>query len=319
MDVIAALEKSVEGFRKIAILAVHDLTRGVEKSLLALTGRLFAPHTGTEVMLDIVGTLDDSFQTMSKHLLPLHFEQLASACLRGIVAHYVTPFLLLAHNNSRAVKNNSGENAKRKSSVGLEDRKWVRGRSQSTLRERLEMGGLRTRRQFESSALGSGLLELNSAAVVAQIDKDIENLTTFFQAKVELRQRKQFQTVLEPMHAIRALYKCPATPVDLVEAYQLAKASVRNAMDSLSPKCGPERKNMSVRVAEVIWASRPDVNASVRDEAVLYSRSAGHSGTSSSNWDFHKRTLSASSKFSVDAEDSAFFWSPSVSRRRNMQ
>lgn len=316
MDVIAALEKSVEGFRKIAILAVHDLTRGVERSLVSLTGRLFAPHTGTEVMLDIVGTLDDSFHSMRQRLLPLHFEQLASECLRGIVAHYVTPFLLLAANESR--KGKGGGESGRKSSAGMEDRKWVRGRSQSTLRERLEMGGLRTRRQFEQTGAGAGLLELNAAAVVAQIDKDIENLTTFFQAKVELRQRKQFQTVLEPMHAIRALYKCPPTPVDLVEAYQLAKASVRNAMDALAPKCGPERRSMSVRVAEAVWTSRPDVNASVRDEAVLFARSAATGVASPSKWEVHKRTLSASSKFSVEGEDSAFLWSPSVSARRNV-
>ncbi len=103
IDVIAALETSVEGFRKIAILAVNDLTRGVEQALLSLTSKLFAPHTGTDIILDIVGTLDDSFQSLGQHLLPLHFEQLASECLRSVVAYYVTPFLLLGHNMLKTI------------------------------------------------------------------------------------------------------------------------------------------------------------------------------------------------------------------------
>ncbi len=136
----------------------------------------------------------------------------------------------------------------------------MRTGSQTMGRDRAEVGSIRSRqRLYSGTGTGYGLLVMNSSAVVAQIDKDIENLTTFFQAKVELYQRKQFQSVLEPMHAIRALYTCPPTPADLVEAYQVAKASVRNAMSALSAKCGPGRRSMSVRVAEAIWSSRSDV------------------------------------------------------------
>lgn len=317
LEVITALESNVEQFRSIAVLAINDLTRSVELTLLPLTSKLFAPHTGTDIMLDIIGTLEDSLSNMKPFLLPAHFDQLTAECVRNVVTYYVSPFLSLGQNSSR-----------QGNLVGTRsDYSGMKDSFKFNSRRSLDRPSLRTiRRSYASGGTGNGLLLMNSTAVVAQIDKDMENLTSFFRVKVEPFQRRQFHAILEPMKAVRGLYVCPPMPADLVEAYQNAKTAVRSAMEALRGHSGPKKRVLTVRTAELIWSSRPDVNSSVRDEAVLYSNvssptpSIGKGMLSNfAQKDAGTRNASMSSRFSVDSlgvEDSGIVWSPSVSVSR---
>lgn len=276
-EVVRALESTIDGFRKLAVLAISDLIQGLEDAVSSLTCKLFAPHTGTDTILDIVGTLEDSMSVLEENLLPYHFEQLATECLRNVVAHYVAPFVQLGFKNTHnahadeaaRVPRGTGEDALPVPGRYLKKERIFHERSASE--ERSEAAPNRPRRRpYAHGGRSLGLMMMSSAAVVAQIDKDIENLTVFFQAKVQLYQRKQLQAALEPMHAIRALYTCSPTPTDLVEAYHAARAAIGRAMHSLIAKSAPSRRTLSVRAAEVIWSSRFDVNNSIRDEAVIY-------------------------------------------------
>lgn len=324
MEVLSALENNVDEFKAIAVLAIGDLTRHVERSLSSLTCKLFAPHTGTDIMLDIIGTLEDVLGGMKPHLLPTHFDQLTAECVRNVVIYYVSPFLLLGKNSLGRLVATRSDYTGNNETINLSTRRSL---------DRPEMINIRgLRRPYASGGAGNGLLLMTSSAVVAQIDKDMENLTSFLRSKVEPYQRRQFTAILEPMKAIRSLYNCAPTPADLVEAYHSAKSVIRNAMQSLPARCGPPRRVVTVRAAEVIWTSRPDVNASVRDEAVLYanvnlptpsfSRSVySNNAHGMTLKDANIRNTSMSSRASVDTlgvEDSGVLWSPSVSASRKM-
>lgn len=289
LEVIAALEANIEKFRDLAKSAVHCLSGGVESSLAYLTARLFAPHTGTEVMLDIIGMLDDSLLGYKPHLMKDHFDQLTLECLRALVGHYVSPFLALAHSDgSRLVASRSDYTGMQNSFRAVVRKSLDRGEMRSRFPERIPLGG-------------SGLLTMSATAVVAQIIKDEENLSKLFVSKsAEPYQKRQMQIALEPLGKLRNLYLCQPTPTELVRAFREAKTAFASA-----------GKVLTTRAAEAIWGSRIDISEPVKEEAVMYAHMGGGVEQSTPQKEIRK-TLSISSRFSDATADA---WSMSKSSR----
>lgn len=261
-DIENRMESVIEGFRATAARALQVLINDMNTSLGAHANRLFAPHTGTEIMLDIIATLEDFFGPYEAQLLPYHFEHLAIETLRRVVVWYLAPFLRLSSNKLEESA------ARRFVSLPIFDGGLhLQGDIQSDGSER----DLRTRGTDMRKRRGSkfaGLNSLNGNAVVAQIDKDIANLKKFIETKVVLYQKKQLQPTFEPLQAIRSLYTCPPTTFGLLEAYREAINTIAWAM---RPSWVLEMEvtgRLSLRVAEVIWGCRKDVNPVVQLEAI---------------------------------------------------
>ena len=62
---------------------------------------------------------------------------------------------------------------------------------------------------------------MNSTAIIAQTDKDIQNLNHSFEPKVEWGREKKFYAGVQPLHWIKALCTCSPIPIDLATAYHL--------------------------------------------------------------------------------------------------
>lgn len=271
-DIEERMERVIEGFRGTASKSLKVLISGMDSRLRTHASRLYAPCTGTEIMLDIVATLEDYFSDYEAWLLPYHFEHLAIESLKRVVVWYLAPFLRLGQNRmeeSSARRFTSlptfGEMSSMAADMPPED-------CDASLFARL------SEKEMTEKPAENALQSLDGAAVVAQIEKDKANLAEFMAKKVVLYQKKQLQPTLEPMQAIRSLYTCPSTTFGLSDAFRDAKNVIARA---LRPSWVGERgisPHVSVRVAEVIWESRQDVNPVVLLEAINVLRSLGDKG-----------------------------------------
>lgn len=268
-DIEEMMERVIEGFRASASLALKVLIRGMDSCLRPHARRLFAPHTGTEIMLDIVATLEDYFSDCEAYLLPYHFEHLAIESLKRVVVWYLAPFLRLGYRGmeeSAARRVSSFPNFGEKNRIGSID---SHGEGEDTSSTRTG------ERQNADRKEAGGLRALNGAAVVAQIDKDRGNLAEFMTKKVVLYQKKQLQPALEPLQAIRLLYTCPPTTFALSDTFKDAKAVISRALRPTWVSEFDVPNHVSYRMAEKIWESRKDVNPVVLLEAVSLIRSIG--------------------------------------------
>lgn len=268
-DIEERMERVVEGFRTSASMALKELIKGVDSCLRVHARRLFAPHTGTEVVLDIIATLDDFFAEYKKYLLPYHFEHLVIESLKRIVVWYLAPFLRMAQQRME-------ESAARRftSLPAFDDTKPV---TIDMLAEEGEDGSLTLPAARATSVRKEmiGLERMNGTAVVAQIDKDKANLVEFMAGKATLYQKKQLHPTLEPIQAIRSLYTCASTTLALVDTFRDAKTVINRALrPSWVAECGVSGQ-FNFRVAEMIWESRKDVSPIVLLEAVSLIRSLG--------------------------------------------
>lgn len=309
-EVGSCLEHCAVRFKQLAVSAINDLTRHVESSVASLLAKLFAPNTGTEIMLDIIGTMEDSLRALREDLIKEHYDHLVLECLRCVVAHYVVPFLSLAQSSwdPGRIAATRSEYTPRLQFDSLKGS--FRANSRKSL-DRVESKHRKTRRVQPT---GQGLLMMNATAVIAQIDKDEENLNQVLIARAQPGQKRLMTQVTDPLSRLRAMYTCAPTPTDLVRAYQEARAAVATVMQALGTGCGPQRKSLTVRAAESIWGARADVNAAVREEAVMYANMGGlqkdklaadlyEHGRSSREWRIGSR-MSESSEGLV--------WSPTV-------
>ncbi|PXF49362.1 hypothetical protein BWQ96_00936 [Gracilariopsis chorda] len=256
------MESVIEGFRSTASMALHVLIDGIKPTLEAHATRLFAPSTGTEVILDILAVLDDFFSYYEKALLDYHFEYLAIETLKRVVVWYLVPFLRLTHPRL----DESG--ARRFTSLPSFD-------DQS---EDFTGNMLRTviTRRVESTATAltsaAGLASMTGGAVLAHLEKDIENIAAFMAGKVPLHQKKQLKPTLEPLYAIRALYACKTTVSAMAEALREAKVAVDRALRPLWTMEYGAQGQFSLRMAEKIWEARQDISSSSVAEAVNITR-----------------------------------------------
>jgi len=266
-DIEERMEMVIDGFRSTASMALQILISGMDASLGNHASRLYAPRTGTEIMLDIVATLGDFFCDYEKFLLPYHFEHLAIESLKRIVVWYLAPFLRLAQNRIEESA------ARRFTSLPTFDEKNLLSFSITDDESELALISRRSEstRPEESEILG--LKSLNGAAVVAQIGKDIAHLTEFMSTKVVSYQKKQLQPTIEPLHAIRSLYTCAPTTYTLCETFRDARAVIMRALRSPWVLACGVSGHVSSRVAEVIWESRKDVSPVVLLESVTMIRS----------------------------------------------
>jgi Exocyst complex component Sec6 len=110
MELEEEMEEVIDGFRDIAAIAVAKLADAVSTDAMPQTARFFAPRTGTEVMLDVLGVLGSYFSRYQRALMAFHFETFAAACLRHVVTQYLTPFTTLSHfpNPSPSIPSISG-------------------------------------------------------------------------------------------------------------------------------------------------------------------------------------------------------------------
>lgn len=256
------MESVIEGFRSTASVALHVLIDGIRPTLEAHATRLFAPSTGTEVMLDILAVLDDFFSNYEKALLDYHFEYLAIETLKRVVVWYIVPFLRLTHPRL----DESG--ARRFTSLPAFDDQSedLTGKLSHTLStQRAES----TAKALKSAA---GLASMTGGAVLAHLEKDIENIAIFMAGKVPLHQKKQLKPTLEPLYAIRALYACKSTVIAMSEALRDAKVAVDRALRPLWTIEYGAQGQFSLRMAEKIWEARQDISSSSISEAVNRTR-----------------------------------------------
>lgn len=329
-DIEERMERVIEGFRSCASAALRVLIDGMDANLKVHVTRLYAPHTGTEIMLDIIATLEDYFSDYQMYLLPYHFEHLVIESLKRVVVWYIAPFLRMAQDRVEASA------ARRFTSLPTFDKITSMTvdippeHSESDLLGRPAPGTL-------SDATGTqGLRSLNGAAVVAQIDKDRANLSEFMAKKVVLYQKKQVQPTLEPLQAIRSLYTCPSTTFGLSDSFREARAVIGRALrPPWVSACGLSG-HVSFRVAEMIWESRKDVNPVVLLEAVSLIRSLGDKPERSTPKDsrmssfddgrfwgsrhrdsvgpFSERLLGTDLSYEQATSSSSLLWAPSASR-----
>lgn len=325
LKVVNTLEKNVEKFRKLAIVAINDLTRNIESSLSSLTSKLFEPNTGTEVMLDIISTLEDGLKQIEGNLLREHYEQLVVECVRCVVAHYLHPFLSISPNNGKLFGTRS-------------DYTGMKESFRHNLRRSMDKagGGGKDNSKF-SSPKSSGLMFMSSAAVIAQIEKDEANLKHHIIADngiTEAYQKRLLTAAIEPLACIRNMYICDPTSAELVRTYRLAKSTIQNSVQNLGLKCGPPHmKSLSIRVAEAIWSIRTDVSSAVKEEAVVFANMGGDgsgnadiqaappiSRNRSFQRDATKRSTSINSRFSEATEGiSGLVWSPTISVSKSLR
>lgn len=262
------MERVIEGFRSTASMALQTLVHGMTETLRIHASRFYAPHTGTEIMLDVVATLEDYYSEYEMHLLPYHFEHLCMESLKRVIVWYLAPFLRLSEHRieedvaRRFTSLPTFEEVNLNADIISEDDDpdIVSRRSEN---DRVERGA------------SKGLSSMNGDAVVAQIDKDMSNLSRFMKQKVHTYQKKLLQPALEPLQAIRSLYMCPPTTFSLVDAYRDARTIVLRALRPLwVPECGVDGQ-LNARVAELIWESRKDINPVVLLEAVTMIRTSG--------------------------------------------
>lgn len=213
----------VDRFRSAALCAIEDLAETLELEILPLCSRLYAPRTGTEVMLDIIEVVGEIFSRLENYLLPYHFERLASSCLKRIVRHYVEPFLLLSR---KEVNENS-----------------VRGDHGSKPKDSF-LHSERTRQA------PSGLPGLKAEAILAQMDRDIGCLECFFAQKMKVYERKQLDPTMESLRGLKALLTCAPTTQGLSSAY-------KRTMEAFSGMS--EAVPLPLGVAEALWNCRSDV------------------------------------------------------------
>lgn len=329
-DIEDRMEKVIEGFRSCASLALKVLINGVDACFKTHATRLYAPHTGTEIMLDIVATLEDYFSDYEAYLLPYHFEHLAIESLKRVVVWYVAPFLRVAQDRMEESV------ARRFTSLPTFDE--MNSMTVEIPPEDCDaslFGRPSASNRLETTAV-HGLWSLNGAAVVAQIDKDRANLTEFMMKKVVLYQKKQLQPTLEPLQAIRLLYTCPSTTFGLSDAFREARTVIGRALRSpWVSECGLSG-HVSFRVAELIWESRKDVNPVVLLEAVSLIRSLGDKPDRSSpkesrmssfddgrflgskhhdlSGPFSERMLGNDLSYEQATSSSSLLWAPSTSR-----
>lgn len=263
------METVIEGFRMTASTALHALINEISGALYVHANRFYEPHTGTEIMLDIVATLEDYFSEYEVHLLPFHFEYLAIENLRRVVVCYLAPFLRLCeHKDDESV-------ARRFTSLPTFDEVGF-SRGGDTLydfEESHELSSRRSENDRNERRAPRGLGSMSADAVVAQIDKDLNNVTRFMRRKVVLYQKKQLEPTLEPIRAIRSIYDCVPTAFTMMQTYREAKQVINRVLrPTWVTECGIEG-HMGPRVAEVIWEARKDVAPVVLLEAVTMIRS----------------------------------------------
>lgn len=276
-DIEEKMEGVIEGFRSVASMLLLVLIKEMTESLRPHASRFYEPHTGTEIMLDIVATLEDYFSEYEIHLLPFHFEYLAIESLKRIVVWYLVPFLRLSEQRLEegtarrftSLPTFEEVNAGQADGIGEDDvdQDILSRRSENDRGER---------------RIPKGLSSMSASAVITQIDKDMSNLTRFMRRKVSMYQKKQLDPVMEPFLAIRSLYTCAPTAFGLSDAFRDAYSTICRALrPAWVCECGVEG-NFTARVAEVIWESRDDVNPVVLLEAVTMIRSASHQHGSAS-------------------------------------
>lgn len=321
------LESVIEGFRNSASMSLSALINGMTENLSMHANRFFAPNTGTEVMLDVVATLEDYFSEYEMHLLPYHFEHLAIESLKRIVIWYLAPFLKLSdqHPEEGVARRFASLPTFDEAAAPHEEAIFDEDDEHDIISRRSEKDHNEERRTSK------GLGTLNGEAVVAQIDKDIGNLTRFMRRKVILYQKKQLEPTLEPMLAIRSLYECDSTAIGLSNAFRTAQAVVaRSTRPAWVAECGA-RGQLTPRVAEVIWESRKDVNPVVLLEAITMIRTAGDmrdglntdsKGRASDNRTWASRSIENSNEFAGGRTDGgdwgadSLLWAPSPSKLR---
>jgi len=88
-----SMQSVVDGFVTLERTAVGILRDFLKFDLDSQLEGLFTPGTGTEVVLDAVVMLEDSFTELSKDLLPHHFRDLSYFSLKLIVSSYAAKFL----------------------------------------------------------------------------------------------------------------------------------------------------------------------------------------------------------------------------------
>lgn len=322
------LESVIEGFRNSASMSLSALINGMTENLSMHANRFFAPNTGTEVMLDVVATLEDYFSEYEMYLLPYHFEHLAIESLKRIVIWYLAPFLKLSdqHPEEGVARRFASLPTFDEAAAPHEEAIFDEHDEHDIISRRSEKDHNEERR------MSKGLGTLNGEAVVAQIDKDIGNLTRFMRRKVILYQKKQLEPTLEPMLAIRSLYECASTAIGLSNAFRTAQAVVaRSTRPAWVAECGV-RGQLTPRVAEVIWESRKDVNPVVLLEAITMIRTAGDTrhglstdlkGRASDNRTWASRSIENSNEFAGGRTDGggdwgadSLLWAPSPSKLR---
>lgn len=328
-DIEERMEEVIDGFRASASMALKVLIKGMDANLRGHAKRLFAPHTGTEIMLDIIGTLDDYFSEYQSYLLPYHFEHLAIESLKRVVVWYLAPFL-----NSCQQRMPANTIGRFPASRSFDS---PHGRYQEAQLEEIGIPLLPVSTDVPERRRSAGLTSLNGEAVVAQIDKDRSNLTEFMAKKVVLYQKKQLQPTVEPMQSIRSLYTCPPTTSSLADAFRDAKSVIERAMrPPWVVECGVSGR-MTSGVAEMIWESRKDVSPVVLLEAMSRIRSfverREHGSPiygRASSFDEGRRNMSRSSDIGAPFSDripnndssfqdpitttSSLLWAPSTSR-----
>lgn len=268
-DIEERMETVIEGFRIAASRALKALINGMDTRLQTHASRLYAPCTGTEIMLDIVGTLEDYFSDYEAYLLPYHFEHLAIESLKRVVVWYLVPFLRLGQNRM--------EESSARRFTSLPTFGEMSSMSMDMPPEEVDAGLFHRPidRVHAETTASSALQSLDGAAVIAQIEKDRANLTEFMAKKVVLYQKKQLQPTLEPLQAIRSLYTCPSTTFGLSDAFRDAKNVIGRALRPSWVSESGISGHVSFRIAEVIWESRQDVNPVVLLEAINVVRSLG--------------------------------------------
>ena len=178
------MEGVIEGFRSTASMALHSLLQSMTETLRVHASKFYAPHTGTEIMLDVVATLEDHFSEYEMHLLPYHFEQLSMGSLKRVVVWYLAPALQLSDVRldedvaRRFTSLPTFEEVHVGMDVVCEDGEAPEISSRRSKNDRVERGS------------SKGLCSLNGDAFVAQIDKDVSNLTRLMKRKVVSYQKK---------------------------------------------------------------------------------------------------------------------------------
>lgn len=262
------MERVIEGFRLTASTALLALINEISGALYTHASRFYEPHTGTEIMLDVVATLEDYFSEYEMHLLPFHFEQLAIECLRRVVAWYLAPFLRLSgHRDEDSVARRFTSLPTFDEAALAHDRDIIYDYDGDR-----EVSSRRSENDCRERRLSRGLSTMSAEAVVAQIDKDLSNVTRFMRRKVALYHKKQLEPALEPLLAIRSVYECLPIALNMAQTYNEANLVITRALrHPWVSECGIEG-HMSARVAEVIWESRKDVTPVVLLEAITMIR-----------------------------------------------
>ncbi|CAN8066738.1 unnamed protein product [Agarophyton chilense] len=259
------MESVIDGFRSTAAEAIHVLIDGMRPSLEVHVTRLFAPNTGTEVILDILAVLADYFKEYKEALLDYHFEYLAIETLKRIVVWYLVPFLRLTHPRlDESV-------ARRFTSLPTFD---DHTEDMEEISESVSRAVSTRRSDAGSRALSAsvGLASMSGGAVLALVEKDISNVSTFMEKQVPLYQRKQLKPALEPLCAIQTLYNCDPTASALAEAFRDSKLIIDRALRPLWAMEYGAHGHFGIRNAEKIWETRQDLNPSMILEAMNMAR-----------------------------------------------